>query len=220
MAPLWSQTPKIIVLIFIACAFTDIAFFPTSFLRAISRQRFPGLAGTHRPGALSSDQYGALLDAEYMAAASPTHRTLLRENRDAHEEEDHPAGQDGAASNLTAAALTVVRLWFQHNATVPRAWPEQRRECAPGCTRLGNCNAQSGECECPYGRAGPACETLLAPACRWSSQLLALDARRRWPSAAGRRSCSCSCTDAAAPRQRCRGAGRASSPAAAHAPAG
>ncbi len=68
----------------------------------------------------------------------------------------------GAAANLTQ----LVRLWFHHNATLPSHWPEQRKECAPGCTRLGNCNAQTGECECPYGRAGPACETLLLPACR------------------------------------------------------
>jgi hypothetical protein len=76
--------------------------------------------------------------------------------------EELEALRAGAAANLTQ----LVRLWFHHNATLPSQWPEQRKECAPGCTRLGNCNAQTGECECPYGRAGPACETLLLPACR------------------------------------------------------
>ena len=38
--------------------------------------------------------------------------------------------------------------------------------CPDGCTKFGNCNAATGECECPFGRTGKACEEDLLPACR------------------------------------------------------
>lgn len=38
--------------------------------------------------------------------------------------------------------------------------------CPDGCTKYGNCNSATGECECPFGRAGKACEEDLLPACR------------------------------------------------------
>lgn len=40
------------------------------------------------------------------------------------------------------------------------------RACAPGCSAHGNCNLWTGECECPHGWHGRACERMVLPACR------------------------------------------------------
>lgn len=39
-------------------------------------------------------------------------------------------------------------------------------ECAPGCTERGNCNPDTGDCICPYGYVGKACEVDALSACR------------------------------------------------------
>ncbi|KAG2431211.1 hypothetical protein HXX76_009739 [Chlamydomonas incerta] len=38
--------------------------------------------------------------------------------------------------------------------------------CDPRCTERGNCNAEEGTCECPFGYTGPACDLPLMPACQ------------------------------------------------------
>ena len=38
--------------------------------------------------------------------------------------------------------------------------------CDTNCRKFGNCNLETGECECPLGRAGKACENDKLPACR------------------------------------------------------
>mmetsp|Transcript_30242 Transcript_30242/g.89753 ORF Transcript_30242/g.89753 Transcript_30242/m.89753 type:complete len:254 (+) Transcript_30242:71-832(+) len=43
------------------------------------------------------------------------------------------------------------------------------RDCAPGCEAVGNCNRDTGTCECPVGRSGAACETWELGACRPSA---------------------------------------------------
>jgi hypothetical protein len=40
------------------------------------------------------------------------------------------------------------------------------KRCHPDCTKRGNCNLDTGQCECPFGLAGRACSQLLLPACR------------------------------------------------------
>ena len=139
-------------------------------LRAIQRP-----AGAPATGPLLAGDYIQQLESEYQSSleqprAGQARALLRRPHSEGSEEhgggatgpEDVEALRASAAGNLTQ----LVRLWFHHNTTLHTQWPEQRKECAPGCTRLGNCNAQTGECECPYGRAGPACEVLLLPACR------------------------------------------------------
>jgi hypothetical protein len=53
------------------------------------------------------------------------------------------------------------------NAThAARAAAAPGQACHPECHIRGNCNAEEGRCECPYGYAGPACQDALLPACR------------------------------------------------------
>ncbi|GIL78577.1 hypothetical protein Vretimale_6191 [Volvox reticuliferus] len=40
------------------------------------------------------------------------------------------------------------------------------RSCHPDCTKRGNCNAEEGRCECPFGYTGPTCEEPLLPSCQ------------------------------------------------------
>ncbi|EFJ41257.1 acetylglucosaminyltransferase [Volvox carteri f. nagariensis] len=40
------------------------------------------------------------------------------------------------------------------------------KQCAPGCTDRGNCNAETGDCECPWGYTGQACEVDRMAVCR------------------------------------------------------
>jgi len=47
------------------------------------------------------------------------------------------------------------------------------RPCAPGCTSIGNCNSELGQCECPFGRKGEhACLMVQAVSQRWQSSLI------------------------------------------------
>ncbi|PNH02014.1 hypothetical protein TSOC_012044 [Tetrabaena socialis] len=39
------------------------------------------------------------------------------------------------------------------------------RSCPPGCTDHGNCDAETGTCECMFGFGGPDCSQRLMPAC-------------------------------------------------------
>ncbi|GFR41595.1 hypothetical protein Agub_g2319 [Astrephomene gubernaculifera] len=39
------------------------------------------------------------------------------------------------------------------------------KECPIGCTKHGNCNGETGECECRFGFGGPDCGQRLMPAC-------------------------------------------------------
>ncbi len=157
--------------VFSAAPITSLAASPIDPAGTVQRQELgdPASAGPslrHWAALLAGWQAGALGQRSYRHA-----RAAKAAAGDAAA--DAPAAQSAtsaalealrasAASNLTQ----LVRLWFHHNTTLPSQWPEQRKQCAPGCTRLGNCNAQTGECECPYGRAGPACELLLLPSCR------------------------------------------------------
>ena len=43
------------------------------------------------------------------------------------------------------------------------------KECDPRCIERGNCNRETGTCECMIGFNGPACETPILPACQASA---------------------------------------------------
>ncbi|GIL47983.1 hypothetical protein Vafri_4706 [Volvox africanus] len=58
--------------------------------------------------------------------------------------------------------LVVIRGALSANEAVLQV----KKECAPGCTNRGNCNFETGQCECPWGYAGPACEVDRMSACR------------------------------------------------------
>ncbi|KAG2488188.1 hypothetical protein HYH03_013182, partial [Edaphochlamys debaryana] len=42
---------------------------------------------------------------------------------------------------------------------------EDTKTCHPECSRLGNCNGETGQCDCPFGLTGPTCTERLIPAC-------------------------------------------------------
>jgi hypothetical protein len=42
----------------------------------------------------------------------------------------------------------------------------QPLSCHKNCTKFGNCNQETGKCECPFGRIGKACEKDRLSACR------------------------------------------------------
>ncbi|GFR40869.1 hypothetical protein Agub_g1520 [Astrephomene gubernaculifera] len=46
---------------------------------------------------------------------------------------------------------------------------KQNKACATGCTSRGNCNGETGKCECPWGYTGDACEVDRMAACRQTS---------------------------------------------------
>lgn len=69
----------------------------------------------------------------------------------------------GVCSLHTTQLLAVVTFLLYTSAL---CWVEVQKECAKGCENRGNCNRETGECECPFGFVGPACEKLIYPACR------------------------------------------------------
>ncbi|PNW87479.1 hypothetical protein CHLRE_02g144050v5 [Chlamydomonas reinhardtii] len=45
---------------------------------------------------------------------------------------------------------------------------EHLKACHPDCTKFGNCNGETGQCDCPFGLTGPSCQERLFPACHVS----------------------------------------------------
>ncbi|KAG2485165.1 hypothetical protein HYH03_016055 [Edaphochlamys debaryana] len=45
---------------------------------------------------------------------------------------------------------------------------EETKSCDPECTKHGNCNGETGQCDCPFGLTGPTCTERLFPACHSS----------------------------------------------------
>lgn len=45
------------------------------------------------------------------------------------------------------------------------------KECPQGCTKHGNCNGETGTCDCPFGYGGADCSTRLLPACHLAADL-------------------------------------------------
>ncbi|KAG1665073.1 hypothetical protein FOA52_012492 [Chlamydomonas sp. UWO 241] len=44
------------------------------------------------------------------------------------------------------------------------------KACVDGCGTVGNCNLETGNCECPWGRTGPGCAVDLLPHCYSSAE--------------------------------------------------
>ncbi|KAG2495916.1 hypothetical protein HYH03_006153 [Edaphochlamys debaryana] len=47
---------------------------------------------------------------------------------------------------------------------------EETKTCDPECTKYGNCNGETGQCDCPFGLAGSNCTQRLLPACHSSKE--------------------------------------------------
>ena len=60
------------------------------------------------------------------------------------------------------------------------------RSCPPGCLLNGNCNKETGTCECNLGFKGPSCEETELGACRSSASSSVIGLGKRWP-----KSCLC-----------------------------
>ncbi|GLC68059.1 hypothetical protein PLESTF_000640400 [Pleodorina starrii] len=67
----------------------------------------------------------------------------------------------GLASSLVALMLALDLALGAEEAVI-----HQRKECASGCNDRGNCNFETGQCECPWGYTGSACEVDRMAACR------------------------------------------------------
>ncbi|KAF8062027.1 glucuronosyltransferase [Scenedesmus sp. PABB004] len=60
------------------------------------------------------------------------------------------------------------------------------KKCTPGCELRGNCNAEEGRCECPFGYYGPLCNKEMFPACKMAANATEMHCGDRMP-----RSCEC-----------------------------
>eukprot|EP00878_Enallax_costatus_P016506 GHUV01017315.1.p1 GENE.GHUV01017315.1~~GHUV01017315.1.p1 ORF type:complete len:576 (+),score=57.68 GHUV01017315.1:463-2190(+) len=60
------------------------------------------------------------------------------------------------------------------------------KACPLGCEIRGNCNAEEGRCECPFGYYGPACDKEIFPACKLTAKSTEMHCGDRMP-----RSCEC-----------------------------
>jgi hypothetical protein len=96
-----------------------------------------------------------------------------------HTASPSPASSDAASASSAAEQQpnnhnlsALVKLWFHHNISLAKEWPEVRKECHLECSTYGNCNFETGQCDCPYGKTGPACKEMFAPACRWAHHQL------------------------------------------------
>ncbi|GIL81236.1 hypothetical protein Vretimale_1194 [Volvox reticuliferus] len=69
---------------------------------------------------------------------------------------------------LSFAALMIVGVAMVAHAQAPGAFYEDTKTCDPGCNKYGNCNGETGQCDCPFGLAGPTCTEKLFPACHSS----------------------------------------------------
>lgn len=76
------------------------------------------------------------------------------------------AGNAPAQQAINHNLTSLIKLWFHHNVSIAKEWPEVRKECHMECSTYGNCNHETGQCDCPYGRTGVACKEMFAPACR------------------------------------------------------
>lgn len=110
-----------------------------------------------------------LLADQQPEAHDKTHRRKRRGSHDDTGLESTDPDSPEAQAQLRKAAKNItelVKLWFHHNLTIAKTWPTFKKQCAPGCSKRGNCNHETGICECPYGRMGHECEKVILPACR------------------------------------------------------
>ncbi|KAG2488215.1 hypothetical protein HYH03_013209 [Edaphochlamys debaryana] len=64
---------------------------------------------------------------------------------------------------------------------------EETKTCHPECSRHGNCNGETGQCDCPFGLTGPTCTQRLLPACHPSTN----DSTTPFHGAAYPKNCAC-----------------------------
>ncbi|KAG2493501.1 hypothetical protein HYH03_008317 [Edaphochlamys debaryana] len=67
-------------------------------------------------------------------------------------------------TKLAAAAVLVALCYGQASP-----FREETKTCHPDCPKHGNCNGETGQCDCPFGLTGPTCTERLLPACHPST---------------------------------------------------
>ncbi|PNW87478.1 hypothetical protein CHLRE_02g144100v5 [Chlamydomonas reinhardtii] len=72
----------------------------------------------------------------------------------------------GVACFLIVASCLASLSAVQGAAQSP--FKEEIKTCHPDCTKFGNCNGETGQCDCPFGLTGPSCQERLFPACHSS----------------------------------------------------
>ncbi|GFR49822.1 hypothetical protein Agub_g11762 [Astrephomene gubernaculifera] len=70
----------------------------------------------------------------------------------------------------TVTALLAILATSVALAQATELFKEETKTCHPDCTKLGNCNGETGQCECPFGLTGPNCSDRLFPACHSSTE--------------------------------------------------
>ncbi|KAG2485164.1 hypothetical protein HYH03_016054 [Edaphochlamys debaryana] len=80
--------------------------------------------------------------------------------------------------SILAAVLATAALVSQCQAESP--FREENKACDPGCSKHGNCNGETGQCDCPFGLTGPTCTERLLPACHPSANASAIPAYGFW----------------------------------------
>ncbi|KAG2447967.1 hypothetical protein HYH02_006996 [Chlamydomonas schloesseri] len=98
----------------------------------------------------------------WLRSVSARRRALLEEGAAAA-----AAGGAGAAAVADADAASNPLASATHpEVGLDALFVPRNVSCDPRCTARGNCNAEDGTCECPFGYTGPTCETPLMPACQ------------------------------------------------------
>ncbi|GFR49821.1 hypothetical protein Agub_g11761 [Astrephomene gubernaculifera] len=69
-----------------------------------------------------------------------------------------------------ATALSAIMAITAALAHATEIFKEEIKTCHPDCTKNGNCNGETGECDCPFGYTGPSCSDRLFPACHSSAE--------------------------------------------------
>ncbi|KAG2488197.1 hypothetical protein HYH03_013191 [Edaphochlamys debaryana] len=88
-------------------------------------------------------------------------------------------------SSFRILAAVLVALSCRAEAWSP--FREETKTCHPECSRHGNCNGETGQCDCPFGLTGPTCTERLLPACHPSTN----DSTTPFYGAAYPKNCAC-----------------------------
>lgn len=60
-----------------------------------------------------------------------------------------------AVAQVLVLVLTAAMIGGSVGAGAERTvFTQYLKQCAPGCEEIGNCNGETGQCDCPFGLAG------------------------------------------------------------------
>ncbi|KAG2485167.1 hypothetical protein HYH03_016057 [Edaphochlamys debaryana] len=69
---------------------------------------------------------------------------------------------------MALAVLIAALCLAQASDVAASHFREETKSCDPECSKIGNCNGETGQCDCPFGLTGPTCREQLFPACHSS----------------------------------------------------